>query len=73
MKAAFPKINIVLGSLDDSKVLEEDVAKADVVIRKPPNTPPLLEPQLSNTSHTAESSVHEGAAKAIAESCIRLL
>ncbi|KAI8936749.1 hypothetical protein NX059_007136 [Plenodomus lindquistii] len=32
VKDAFPKIRIVLGDLDDSKVLEEEAARADVVI-----------------------------------------
>jgi hypothetical protein len=33
VKKAFPNIRIVLGDLDNSKVLEEESAKADVVIR----------------------------------------
>jgi shikimate 5-dehydrogenase len=33
VKKAFPNIRIVLGDLDNSKVLEEEAAKADVVIR----------------------------------------
>jgi hypothetical protein len=33
VKKAFPSIRIVLGDLDNSKVLEEEAAKADVVIR----------------------------------------
>jgi hypothetical protein len=32
VKKAFPNIRIVLGSLDDSKTLEEEAAKADVVV-----------------------------------------
>jgi hypothetical protein len=31
---AFPKVRIVIGGLDDSKVLEDEAAKADVVIRR---------------------------------------
>ena len=31
---AFPKVRIVIGGLDDSKTLEDEAAKADVVIRK---------------------------------------
>jgi uncharacterized protein YbjT (DUF2867 family) len=34
VKEAFPNVRIVLGNLDDAKVLEEEAAKADVVIRK---------------------------------------
>jgi hypothetical protein len=30
---AFPKVRIVIGGLDDSKILEEEAAKADIVIR----------------------------------------
>jgi hypothetical protein len=33
VKKAFPNVRIVLGELDDTKVLEEEAAKADVVIR----------------------------------------
>lgn len=33
---AFPKVRIVIGGLDDSKILEDEAAKADVVIRKLP-------------------------------------
>ena len=32
--AAFPKIRLVYGTLEDSKVLEEESARADVVLRK---------------------------------------
>ncbi|PSN72706.1 NAD(P)-binding protein [Corynespora cassiicola Philippines] len=32
VKKAFPNIRIVIGDLDDSKVLEEEAAKADIVI-----------------------------------------
>lgn len=34
VRAAYPKINIVLGGLDDSSLLEEEAAKADVVLRR---------------------------------------
>jgi hypothetical protein len=30
---AFPNVRIVIGGLNDSKILEEEAAKADVVIR----------------------------------------
>jgi hypothetical protein len=33
VKEAFPSIRIVLGELDDSTVLEEEAAKADIIIR----------------------------------------
>jgi hypothetical protein len=33
---AFPKVRIVIGGLDDSKILEDEAAKADVVIRRSP-------------------------------------
>jgi hypothetical protein len=33
VKEAFPDIRIVLGELDDSSVLEEEAAKADIIIR----------------------------------------
>ncbi|KAL2070713.1 hypothetical protein VTL71DRAFT_13739 [Oculimacula yallundae] len=47
--AAFPKVKLVYGTLDDSSILEEESAKADIVI------------------HTADSSDHAGASKAIAK------
>lgn len=31
---AYPKVRIVLGGLDDSELIEEEAAKADVVLRK---------------------------------------
>lgn len=34
VKAAYPNIRIVLGDLDDSSILEEEAAKADIVLRK---------------------------------------
>ena len=34
VKEAFPNVRIVLGSLDDSELLEEESAKADIVLRK---------------------------------------
>ncbi|TGO41918.1 hypothetical protein BHYA_0014g00010 [Botrytis hyacinthi] len=46
--AAFPKVRLVYGTLEDASILEEEAAKADVVL------------------HTADSSDHEIAAKAIA-------
>ncbi|KAF7872765.1 uncharacterized protein EAF02_008836 [Botrytis sinoallii] len=46
--AAFPKVHLVYGTLEDASILEEEAAKADVVL------------------HTADSSDHEIAAKAIA-------
>lgn len=33
---AFPKVRIVIGGLDDSKILEDEAAKANVVIRESP-------------------------------------
>lgn len=33
VKEAFPNINIVIGDLDNSTILVEEAAKADVVIR----------------------------------------
>ncbi|KAG4443179.1 hypothetical protein IFR05_001321 [Cadophora sp. M221] len=45
--AAFASVRLVYGTLDDSKLLEEECFKADIVI------------------HTANSSDHAGAAKAI--------
>jgi len=47
--AAFSKIRLVYGTLDDASILEEETAKADIVL------------------HTADSSDHEGAARAIAK------
>lgn len=32
--AAFPSVRLVYGTLDDSKLLEEESSKADIVIRK---------------------------------------
>lgn len=32
--SAYPKVRIVLGGLDDSELIEEEAAKADVVLRK---------------------------------------
>ena len=34
VKKAFPNVRIVLGGLDDSDILEEEAAKADIVLRK---------------------------------------
>lgn len=34
VKKAFPDVRIVLGSLDDSQLLEEEAAKADIVLRR---------------------------------------
>lgn len=31
--AAFPKVHLVYGTLEDAKILEEEAAKADVVLR----------------------------------------
>lgn len=33
VKKAFPDVRIILGGLDDSEILEEESAKADVVLR----------------------------------------
>ncbi len=33
VKKAYPNVRIVLGGLDDSKILEEEAAKADIVLR----------------------------------------
>ncbi|KAK6596093.1 hypothetical protein H4I95_10009 [Botrytis cinerea] len=51
--AAFPKVHLVYGTLEDAKILEEEAAKADVVL------------------HTADSSDHEIAARAIATGLAR--
>lgn len=32
--AAYPKIRMAYGTLDDSAVLEEEASKADIVVRK---------------------------------------
>ena len=34
VKKAFPNVRIVLGGNDDSEILKEEAAKADVVLRK---------------------------------------
>jgi hypothetical protein len=31
--AAFPKIRLVYGTLDDASILEEEAARADIVLR----------------------------------------
>lgn len=49
VKEAFPKIKIAIGGLDDSKILEEESKKADVVIRTA--IPPLSAVQV--TDHLA--------------------
>lgn len=33
VKKAYPNVNIVLGGLDDSELLEKEAAKADIVLR----------------------------------------
>lgn len=33
VQKAFPNVRVVLGGLDDSEILEEEAAKADVVLR----------------------------------------
>jgi hypothetical protein len=51
VKEAFPNIRIVLGDLDNSKVLEEEAAKADVVIRtQGPNLQLLSTTKLTTTN-----------------------
>lgn len=42
VKKAYPHIRIVLGGLDDSDLLKEEAAKADVVLRMflPSSSPP---------------------------------
>ena len=35
VKKVFPNARIVLGDLDDSALLEEEAAKADIVLRTP--------------------------------------
>ncbi|ESZ95877.1 putative D-xylulose reductase A [Sclerotinia borealis F-4128] len=47
--AAFPKVRFAYGSLEDASILEEEAAKADIVL------------------HTADSSDHEIATRAIAK------
>jgi hypothetical protein len=34
VKDAFPNVRLVIGDLDNSKILEEEAAKANVVIRE---------------------------------------
>lgn len=34
VKAAFPKVRLVIGDLDSSEILEDEASKADVVIRR---------------------------------------
>lgn len=67
--AAFPKVKVAISGLGDSKVLEEAAAAADIVLRK-------LSSQLSlrgnctysnANADTADSSDHEGAARAISK------
>lgn len=45
MKAAYPKIRIVLGGLDDSGILTEEASKADLVLR----------PSMISSEHTAHA------------------
>lgn len=51
VKKAFPNIRIVLGDLDNSKVLEEEAAKADVVIRI---QYPVLQPFVDHKAYQDE-------------------
>jgi hypothetical protein len=39
VQASYPSIRIVLGDLDNSELLKEEAAKADVIIRTLQNTP----------------------------------
>ena len=32
--AAYPKVRLVYGTLDDSKVIEDESARADIILRK---------------------------------------
>lgn len=34
VQKAYPKVRLVIGGLDDSELLEDEAAKADVVLRK---------------------------------------
>lgn len=38
VRAAYPDVRIVIGGLDDSSILEEEAAKADIVLRKSTST-----------------------------------
>lgn len=68
VKKAFPNIRIVLGGNDDSDLLKEEAAKADVVLRKwEPSPFQLNNLPLTALLDAADASDHEGAAKAIAE------
>lgn len=71
VKQAYPNVEIILGSLDDSELLEEQAAKADIVIRTSTLNPlnSLLQSQVTannpDRADCADASDHENAAKAI--------
>lgn len=44
VKKAYPSVRIVLGGLDDSAILKEEAAKADIVLRKPQSSTRLQHP-----------------------------
>jgi hypothetical protein len=70
VKKAFPNVRIVLGGNDDSDLLKEEAAKADVVLRTPPSKSQNHSLHVTPANHpqdAADASDHEGAAKAIAE------
>jgi hypothetical protein len=70
VKKAFPNVRTVLGGNDDSDLLKEEAAKADVVLRTLTFLPhDAIQEELVTNSLTdaADASDHEGAAKAIAE------
>jgi len=68
VKKAFPNIRIVLGGNDDSELLKEEAAKADVVLRMSTSQLQKHYQALTNPrTDAADASDHEGAAKAIAE------
>lgn len=66
--AAYPKIRIVDGTLDDAAIIEEESAKADIVIgTKPQISMANLNPSLIYFTDTADSADHAGSATAIAK------
>ena len=76
VQAQYPNARVVLGELGDADTLRKEAAAADIVIRKKPANQRRLS-STAPTNHllllradTADSSDHEGAAKAIAQGLI---
>jgi hypothetical protein len=63
--AAYSKIRLVYGTLDDSKLLEEESARADIVLRGYVHSRSILSTDILNNLDTADASDHKGAAAAI--------